>query len=142
MMLLDANVLLYAYDASAAQHPPARRWLEKALSGPDPVLLPWQSIVAFLRIGTNPRAWKHPLAAADAAGIVDQWLARPNVSIPNPGERHWPILRDLIPASQVRGPLVSDAHLAALAMEYGAVLCTTDRDFSRFRRLRTFNPLD
>jgi len=142
MMMLDANLLLYAYDASAAQHPAARTWLEEVLSGNDPVLLPWSSILGFLRIATNPRAWKLPLAAADAAGIVDLWLARPNVSIPNPGERHWPILRELIPASQARGPLISDAHLAALAIEYGVVLCTSDRDFSRFPRLRTFNPLD
>lgn len=141
MILIDANLLLYAYDSAAAEHPTARRWLEDVLAKPEPVLLPWESVHAFLRIATNPRAWKSPLTAEEARCIVDEWLSLPNVVLPSPGERHWEILRELLTDSQCQGPLVSDAVLAALAMEHGADLCTNDRDFSRFPKLSVVNPL-
>jgi len=141
MILVDANLLLYAYDSSSAEHPKARRWLEDALAKPEPLLLPWYSIHAFLRIATNPRAWKSPLTIEEAQGIVDEWLSLPNVVTPSPGERHWDILRELLADSQCRGPLVTDAVLAALAIEHGAELCTNDRDFSRFPKLRLVDPL-
>ena len=141
MILVDANLLLYAYDSSAPEHPKARHWLEDVLSKPEPVLFPWHSIHAFLRIGTNPRAWATPLSIEEARAIVDEWLSLPNVVTPSPGERHWEIVRDLLADSQCRGPLVTDAVLAALAIEYGAELCTNDRDFSRFPNLRLVNPL-
>jgi uncharacterized protein len=141
MILVDANVLLYAYDSAAPEHPNARRWLEAVLAKPEPVLFPWQSIHAFLRIATNSRAWKAPLTIEEARAIIDEWLSLPNVVTPSPGERHWDILRDLLVDSQCRGPLVSDAVLAALAIEHGADLCTNDRDFSRFPKLRVVNPL-
>ena len=142
MTLVDANLLLYACDSSAPQHRAARRWLEDAFSGAEPVLLPWNSILAFLRIATNPMAWKHPLSVQEAVAIVDEWLSLPNVTVPTPGERHWPILSGLLPEAQCRGPLVMDAHLAALAIEHGAVMCTHDRDFGRFPGLRLSNPLE
>ena len=142
MILVDANLLLYAYDAAAPEHPKARRWLEDVLAKPDPVVFPWQSIHAFLRIATNPRAWVSPLTIEEARSIVDEWLSLPNVVTPTPGERHWEIMRDILADSQCRGPLVSDAVLAALALEYGAELCTNDRDFSRFPKLRLVNPLE
>lgn len=141
MILVDANLLLYAYDSAAPEHRKARAWLEDVLAKPEPVLFPWQSIHAFLRISTNPRAWKSPLTIEEARAIVDEWLSLPNVVTPSPGERHWDILRELAADSQCRGPLVADAVLAALAMEHGAELCTNDRDFSRFPRLRVVNPL-
>src|SRR3954470_3907469 len=100
-----------------------------------------QSIHAFLRIATNPRAWRAPLTIEEARAIVDEWLALPNVVTPSPGERHWEILRELMADSQCRGPLVADAVLAALAMEHGAELCTNDRDFSRFSNRRLVKPL-
>ncbi len=141
MILVDANLLLYAYDSAAPEHLGARGWLEDVLSKPEPVLFPWQSIHAFLRIATNPRAWKSPLTIDEARGIVDEWLGLPNVVVPSPGERHWDILRELMKDAQCRGPLVADAVLAALAMEHGAEFCTNDRDFSRFPNLRVVNPL-
>jgi toxin-antitoxin system PIN domain toxin len=138
---VDANLLLYAYDSAAAEHPKARRWLEEALAKPEPLLVPWHSVYAFLRIATNPRAWKSPLTIEEARAIVDEWLSLPNVVTPSPGERHWEIVRELLADSQCNGPLVTDAVLAALAMEHGAELCTNDRDFSRFPKLRIVNPL-
>jgi toxin-antitoxin system PIN domain toxin len=141
MILVDANLLLYAYDSAAPEHPAARDWLEDVLAKPEPVLFPWQSIHAFLRIATNPRVWKAPLTTEEARAIVDEWLSLPNVVTPSPGDRHWDILRKLVADSQCRGPLVADAVLAALAMEHGAELCTNDRDFSRFPELRVVNPL-
>jgi len=141
MILIDANLLLYAYDSSAPEHPKARVWLEDALAKSEPVLFPWQSIHAFLRIATNPRAWTSPLTIEEARAIVDEWLSLPNVVTTSPGERHWDIFRELVADSQCRGPLVTDAVLAALAVEHGAELCTNDRDFSRFPKLRVVNPL-
>jgi hypothetical protein len=142
MILVDANLLLYAYNSSSEHHHPARRWWEAALSKPrQPVALAWVTILAFLRISTNPRAFPSPYSPAEAASFVSEWLAVPTVGVLNPGERHWQILSELLPAAQVRGALVTDAHLAALAIEHGAVLCTTDRDFTRFTGLKTANPL-
>ncbi len=141
MILVDANLLLYAYDSAAPEHLKARAWLEDVLAKQEPVLFPWQSIHAFLRIATNPRAWRAPLTIDEARAIVDEWLSLPNVVTPIPGERHWDILRELLADSQCSGPLVADAVLAALAIEHGAELCTNDRDFSRFPKLRIVNPL-
>lgn len=141
MTLIDANLLLYAYDASSRHHARSREWLEEVLSGPDPVGLAWIAILAFLRISTNPRALAHPLSLAEAVSIVSSWLEQPCVQPLDPGERHWEILSGLLEPAQARGPLVMDAHLAALALEHGAILATSDRDFSRFEGLRTLDPL-
>lgn len=142
MTLIDANLLLYAYNSSSEHHHRARGWLEEVLSKPEPVRLAWVSILAFLRIGTNSRAFESPLSTAEAISIVSEWLAQPALAILDPGERHWTILKDLLPQAQARGPLVMDAHLAALALEHGAILCTSDRDFARFPGLQMVNPLD
>ena len=141
MILVDANLLLYAYDSASPEHAKARRWLEHVLGQPEPALFPWQSIHAFVRIATNPRAWKTPLTVQEASAIVDEWMSLPNVLTPSPGDRHWAILRELLADSQCPGPLVSDAVLAALAIEHGAELCTNDLDFRRFPTLRVVNPL-
>ena len=141
MILLDVIVLLYAYDARAEGHAKARQWLEDALTEGQPVRLAWATILAFLRITTNPRILANPLLASEAVAIVNEWLAYSFVAILNPGERHWSILTKLMADAQVRGPLVTDAHLAALAIEHGAQVCTTDRDFTRFTGLRLINPL-
>ena len=141
MILIDANLLLYAYDSASPEHAQARRWLEEVFAKPDPVLLPWHSVYAVIRIANNPRAWRSPLTIEEARAIVDEWLSLPNVVVPSPGERHWDILRELLVESQCQGPLVADTVLAALAIEHGAELCTNDRDFSRFPKLRTVNPL-
>ncbi len=141
MILVDANLLIYAYDTSSSFHAPARRWLEEVLSAPAPVCLPWASLLAFLRITTDRRILRTPFSGAEAAGIVQELLQVGTVRVPEPTSRHWQILERLITGDQATGPLVTDAHLAALAIEHGAELCTTDRDFARFQGLRWRNPL-
>ncbi len=141
MIVLDANILLYAYDTVSAHHAKARRWLEETLSGEQPVGLPWQTVGAFLRITTHPRLPGERLTAEQAVRTVHQWLAQANVRLLVPGEHHWPILQQMILDGQARGPLVTDAQLAALTIEHGGVLHTTDRDFARFPGLRWTNPL-
>jgi len=140
MKLVDAHLLLYAYDASSDLHKKARLWLEDLFSQPKPVCLSWTTILAFLRITTNPRAFTHPLSAAEAVDIVSEWLSQPVTVILNPGDRHWKILSGFIKDGQANGPLTTDAHLAALAVEHGATLCTLDRDFLRFKGLELLNP--
>lgn len=141
MILADANLLLYAYNADASKHEPARLWLEASLSSAEPFAVSWQTITAFIRIGTNVKAFPRPLSIREAGEIVAQWLERPNVTILQPGARHWEIFARLLDEGQVSGALVMDAHLAALAIEHGATLLTTDRDFARFNNLRVVNPL-
>jgi len=142
MILIDANLLLYAYDPSSPHHQGARRWLETTFSEPEPVGLAWMTLLAFLRIGTSPRPLENPYSINEAAAIVADWFERPMVTFLNPGERHWETLWDLMVKGQAHGPLIMDAHLAALAIEHGATLATTDRDYARFPGLKFFNPLD
>lgn len=141
MILVDANLLLYAYHPRAAQHGASRAWLEAVLSAPDLVRFAWLTLWALIRIATNPRVFERPLSVCEAEAVVSSWLAQPNAGILEPGERHWEILQDLLRDGQIRGPLVMDAVLAAIAVEHGAIICTTDRDFSRFSHLRWTNPL-
>jgi len=140
VIVLDANILLYAYDAGSDQHAKARAWLEETLSGTDPVGLPWQTVTAFVRIVTNPKLSGKRFTPAEVIDVVDQWLDQPNVRLLDPGDQHWSFLRQMIIDGQARGPLITDAQLAALTIEYGGVLHTTDRDFSRFPGLRWQNP--
>jgi hypothetical protein len=141
VILVDANLLLYAYHPRAHQHERARTWLETALAGPELLGLPWSTILAFIRLATNARVFEQPLSAGEAETIVSSWLAESLVVLVAPGDRYWEILRTLLIDAQITGPLVSDAALAALAIEHGATLLTTDRDFARFRGLRLSNPL-
>jgi toxin-antitoxin system PIN domain toxin len=142
VILVDANLLLYAYNERAPQHEQGRIWLEGALSGPDLVRFAWVTLWAFLRVSTNPRVFERPLSVPEAEAAVSSWLDQPAAGILEPGERHWDILRDVVRDGQAAGPLVMDAVLAAIAIEHGATVCTTDRDFSRFPRLKWTNPLD
>jgi len=139
--LLDASALLHAYDPDFREYERSRRWLEETFSGPERVGLAWVTVLAFLRIATNPRAFPRPLSIEEATSVVSEWLERPNVSVLEPGARHWEILRDLLSEAQARADLVMDAHIAALALEHGATVCTDDRDFARFPALRTLDPL-
>jgi toxin-antitoxin system PIN domain toxin len=141
LILVDANLLLYAYHPRAEQHEASRQWLETVLAGTDLVRFAWLTLWAFLRIATNPRVFERPLTASEAADAVSTWLSQPVAGIVEPGERHWEILRKVVRDGQAAGPLVMDAVIAAMAIEHGAVLCTTDRDFSRFPGLRWTNPL-
>ncbi|MBM4243363.1 MAG: type II toxin-antitoxin system VapC family toxin [Deltaproteobacteria bacterium] len=141
MILVDANLLLYAVIAEYRQHRPARLWLDEQLNGHPRVGLPWPSLLAFLRIVTNPRVFSDPLPMPDAWQRVASWLAVDNVWNPAAGERHAGILAELLGGPAASPKLVSDAHLAALAIEHGLVLCSTDGDFARFPTLRWENPL-
>lgn len=140
-MLLDANLLLYAVDKRAAHHAAAGAWLTEQLNGARRVGLPWQSLAAFLRISTHPRAYERPLPPATAWERVTDWLEAPVAWIPQSGPEHPRLLAELIAAYDVRGNLVPDAMLAALAIEHGLTLCSADTDFARFRELRWENPL-
>ncbi len=141
MILVDANLLLYAYDSSSPHHERARKWVEGAFSGTESVRLALVSVLAFLRIATNRAVFRRPLGAGQAIGVVASWLELPTVGLAEPTPRHWSLLEALARSGQARGPLLMDAHLAALAIEHGATLCTTDRDFGRFPKLRFVNPL-
>ena len=141
MILVDANILLYAEDRTSGCHERARQWWDEQLSGPDPVCLCWAVLSAYVRIGTNPRVFERPLTLDEATDRVSSWLEQPCVRVIHATERHWDLLRSLLAESQARGNLVSDAHLAALAIEHGCVLCSTDLDFSRFPCLKWRNPL-
>ena len=141
MILIDANLLLFAYNPEDARHEASRLWLEAVLAGTPLVRFSWLTLWAFLRITTNPRVFKQPLSIAEAERHISSWLAQPSAGILEPGERHWDILQQLMRDGQASGPLVMDAALAAIAIEHGATLCTTDRDFARFGGLVWTDPI-
>ncbi len=141
MKLPDVNLLLYAIDEGSPRHEGARKWLEDTLSGTETVAFAWAVLVGFLRISTNPAVLQGPLSAEEALDYVEGWLAQPCVTTVAPGNRHAAVLRELLEPLGAAGNLVSDAHLAALAIEHGAELCSCDTDFSRFGGLRWTNPL-
>ena len=142
MKLPDVNLLLYAYDAGSPHHQRARAWLEGELSGTETVAFTWPVLLAFLRLVTNPRVFESPLEPEDAFDVADAWLNQPTTTIVHPGDRHLALMRELLEPLGSAGNLVVDAHLAALAIEHGATLCSADGDYGRFRRLRFENPLD
>lgn len=141
MIVLDANLLLYAYDSAATEHKKARRSVEAVFSGVEPVGLPWQTVSAFLRILTNAKLPGDRFTIEEATEIVEQWTSLPAVRLLAPGDRHWAFLRRTLLEGKASGPLATDAQLAALTMENGGVLYTTDRDFTRFPGLKWMNPL-
>lgn len=141
MLLIDANLLIYAYNAESAEHAGAKVWLENVMSGSEVVALPWLSILAFLRITTHQRIFDRPFSMDQARDFVASWLERPQVHALEAGAGFFAILSTLLTSAQIKGALVSDAALAALAIEHGATLCSTDRDFARFPGLKWINPL-
>ncbi len=141
MILVDANLLLYAEDSSSEHHPAAHAWWDAQLSGIEPVALCWPVLNAFIRIGTNARLHQQPLLLAEAIDRVQSWLEQPCVRLIQPGDQHWELFRQLLRDGKAAGNLVSDAHLAALAVEHNCVLHSTDADFSRFRGLKWRNPI-
>lgn len=141
VILVDANLLIYAHVESFKQHEVAREWLDGHLNGSIPVGLPWASLLAFLRIVTNPRVFGRPEPIIQAWKQVRAWLGCEPVWIPQPTERHIDLLDDLLLQSGAHANLVPDAHLAALALEHGLTLCSTDSDFSKFQKLNWLNPL-
>lgn len=142
IVIPDTNILLYAYFAESPHHREAAAWLKELFNGTEAVGLAWQVLWGFLRIGTNPRVWNVPMPAGLACDLLREWLALPGVAPIEPGPRHQDLLKDLMERYGARGPLVSDAALAAIAIEHGATLASTDRDFSRFSGLRWIHPLE
>lgn len=141
MILVDANLLIYAINRDAPQHAAARTWWEATLSGTTRVGLPWLVLLAFLRLTTNPRVVRSPLPVGQALAFVDRWLQQPYVAPVNPGERHWLILNQLLDTSGTAGNLANDAHVAAIAIEQGCTVYSADNDFKRFGGLQHVNPL-
>jgi uncharacterized protein len=141
VILIDANILVYAHVSSFTQHELARDWLDQQINATAPVGLPWASLVAFLRLVTNPRVFDHPEPIGDAWQQVRTWLAAETVWVPQPTERHVDILGEFLALPGIHANLVPDAHLAALAVEHGLTLCSTDGDFARFGGLRWENPI-
>jgi toxin-antitoxin system PIN domain toxin len=141
VILIDANLLVYAANHAAPEHDAARTWLDERLSGTVRVGLPWASLLAFVRLVSNPAVVRHPVSPADAGSQVDQWLSCERVWTPEPTHRHAEVLALLLRIPFMTSRLVPDAHLAALAIEHGLVLCSTDGDFARFPGLQWENPL-
>jgi uncharacterized protein len=141
LILVDANLLIYAVNAAAPQHVVARSWLDARMNSAARVGLPWVSLLAFLRLVTNARVFQRPMSMTDAWNQVDAWLGSGPAWVPAPTQRHAEILARLLTAPGVHGNLVPDAHLAALAIEHGVELNSTDGDFARFAGLRWRNPL-
>ncbi len=141
MKLPDANVLLYAIDEGSPRHSGARDWLEEVLSGSETVAFSWTVLLAVVRLSTRSVIFERPLPSDEALDLVDGWLARPNVTVVHPTARHTAVLRELLGPLGTAGNLVTDAHLAALAIEHGGELCSSDADYSRFPGLRWVDPL-
>jgi uncharacterized protein len=141
VILIDANILIYAHLPIFTQHQSAHEWLDGRLSDAAPVGLPWASLLGFLRVVTNPRTFARAVPIARARDQVSAWIDCEPVWIPQPTERHAEVLGNLLALPGVHGNLVPDAHLAALAIEHGLTLCSTDGDFARFSGLRWLNPL-
>jgi len=137
----DVNLLLYAYDTSSTHHERARSWLEARLSGVETFGFAWATLLAFVRLVTNPRVFESPFRIDEALDVVDAWLSVPCATVLHPGPRHAVLLRQLLEPLGTAGNLTTDAHLAALALEHNAELCSADADFTRFPGLRWSNPL-
>ena len=141
MKLLDVNLLIYTVDEESGHHERALRWFEQTLSGSETVAFAWHALVGFLRITTRPRGARDPWPIQSALDEIQRWLAQPIATVIHPTDRHAAVLRDLLVPLGTGGNLTTDAHLAALAIEHGATLCSHDNDFARFAGLRWVDPL-
>ena len=141
MILVDTNLLLYAENTLSEHHQAVRIWWDTQLSGAEPVCLCWPVLTAFIRVGTNLRLHRRPLSLKEAVERVQSWLDQPCVRMIHPGEQHWAIFQAMLRDGKAIGSLVSDAHLAALALEHNCVLQSTDEDFARFKGLKWNNPI-
>jgi toxin-antitoxin system PIN domain toxin len=139
--LVDLNLLLYAIDETASHHERARLWLEGALSGTEEIGFPWAVLLGFVRISTNPAIFEEPLQSDEAFDYVDGWLEQPVATVVQPTNEHAVRLREALRLLGTAGNLTTDAHLAVIAIEHGAELCSADTDFARFPGLRWHNPL-
>lgn len=142
MILVDANILLYAEDSLSNFHLQACKWWDGLLSGSRPVCLCWTVLSAFIRIGTNQRVFDNPLSLEQALARVQSWLDQPCTRIIRPTENHWATFQQMLNGGQAVANLVTDAHIAALALEHGCTIASTDADFARFPKLKWINPLN
>jgi len=142
MILPDINVLVHAYNSDSPRHARARQWWEQTVNGPRPVGLPWATILGFIRIMTHRGIMRNPMPPREAIRRARVWLQHPSIQVLTPGEGHGEVLFKLLERLGTAGNLTTDAHLAALAIEYQAELASTDADFGRFPGLRWFNPLE
>ncbi|HEX4567086.1 MAG TPA: TA system VapC family ribonuclease toxin [Vicinamibacterales bacterium] len=141
MILVDANLLVYAANTAAAEHERAKRWLDGMLNGPARVGLPWPSLLAFVRLTTNPLVMSKPISPAAAWRQVEEWMGCECAWTPLPGDDHARVLRAFLELDWMTSRLVPDAHLSALAIEHGLTCCSTDADFARFPGLKWENPM-
>ncbi|HEV2326066.1 MAG TPA: TA system VapC family ribonuclease toxin [Terracidiphilus sp.] len=141
MIVIDANLLIYAYDPTCPDHDKAREWLEGIFSGKETAGIPWLNISAFVRVLTTPAVMAKRIAVSRVLAIVDQWLEIPNVRVLAPTERHWALFRQMVMDGAAQGRMITDAEVAALTIEHAGILYTNDRDFARFPGLRWVNPL-
>jgi len=141
VIVVDANLLLYAYSAASPHHQCALKWLEAIFSGSETVGLPWQTVAAFVRIATDQRVPGYRRSPEEVVQAVEEWLERPQVRLLVPGDQYFKLFRKMVIEGKASGALISDAEIAALTIEYGGVLHTADRDFARFPGLRWENPL-
>ncbi len=141
MKLLDLNLLIYAMDTSSPRHDAARDWLDRTLSGSGTVAFAWAVLIGFVRLSTRVAVFERPLTPEESLETVDGWLAQPCATVVHPTDRHSAVLRGLLAPLGTAGNLTSDAHLAALSIEHGADLCSTDADFGRFPGVRWTDPL-
>jgi len=140
VILVDANIVLYAEDQLSLLHHRVHEWWDEQLSGSSPVCFSWMVLCAFVRISTNPRVFETPLSLDQATVRVQSWLDQPCVRIISPTQSHWKVFQYLLVNGQAVANLVTDAHLAALAIEHGCELISTDADFARFPRVKWRNP--
>jgi uncharacterized protein len=141
VIVVDLNLLLSAVNRDSTHHRAAKAWLEDVLSGDETVGFAWVVLLGFIRLTTNRQVFSSPLSVEEALAVVDSWMDQPNAHFLAAGEQHWSILRELLSSAGASANLTTDAHLATLAIEHGAELCSTDGDFARFRQLRWKNPL-
>jgi toxin-antitoxin system PIN domain toxin len=141
MILVDVNLLVFAQNADSPFHRIAKEWWDSELRAKSPIAIAWLTVVAFIRLSTSPQVMSNPLSTAASTAQMNNWLSLPNIQIANPGAKHWTIFHDLINRHKLTGSSVTDAHLAALAIEHGWQLCTADHGFSRFQALRWRNPI-
>jgi len=141
MILVDVNLPVHAVNADSPFHSAARNWWDGALSGIEPVCLGWVTVMGFVRITTNRRIVPNPLSPGEAFAYVDSWFRQPCVRSIDPLRGHWELMKELLEVAGTAGNLTTDAHLAALAMQHGCEVYSTDTDFARFPRVRWTNPL-